>query len=293
MANQFKIVGIGEILWDMLPEGKQLGGAPGNFAYHCQQRGAEAVVISAIGQDELGAEILSVLEQKQMSHHFCKHQQYPTGTVGVSLSGDGIPAYNIHEQVAWDYISPDEKTMKIIRSADAICFGSLAQRTEGNQENMAQILGAASPAALKVFDINLRQHYYDKQVLERSLQAANILKLNDEELVIMQKLFALEEQEQAGLLQMMERYELKLIALTKGAEGSVLYDGEQWSTISSPKVSVVDTIGAGDAFTAAMVMGYLSGKPLKVLHQEAVNLSAYVCTQQGATPKISASAINQ
>ncbi len=282
--RNFKVIGIGEVLWDMLPDGKELGGAPANFAFHAQNLGADSVIISAIGQDKLGDEIKEVLS-KQKINHLLSLSQKPTGTVSVHLN-EGIPSYEIHESVAWDDISINDQIKGILSEADAICFGTLAQRSEISRHYIGKALGLVPQKALKVFDINLRQHYYTKDLIAESLTLANVLKLNSEELVILQQYFDLKPDVIQACTQLIEQFDLKLLALTNGSENSMLFTSDIKSVISTPKVKVVDTVGAGDSFTATMVMGLLNNEPLSKVHRKAVKYSAKVCTHNGATPKI-------
>jgi fructokinase len=288
------IIGLGEILWDMLPGGKVLGGAPANFAYHCSQLGAESYVVSAVGKDGSGCEILELLEQLQLpGEHVHIEERYPTGTVTVRLDGAGHPTYTIHKNVAWDYIPFEEGSMEVFTAADAVCFGSLAQRSPLSRKSVISYLDATPPGCLRVFDINLRQDYYSKEVLERSLQLADVLKLNDDELEVLAAMFSLKGKEDALLESLLQTYDLKIVALTKGSEGSLLHTGAERSEYRSEAVQSVDTVGAGDSFAAAMVMGYLLGHRLKDLHRLASDVASFVCTQEGATPGLPESIIRE
>lgn len=276
------VIGIGELLWDILPTGKVLGGAPLNFAFHVQQLGALGTIISAIGNDELGAEINSVLQTKGVNKCLSMKTK-PTGTASVEIK-NGSPNFIIHQEVAWDYIELTEKARNVLRSADALCFGTLAQRNEISRKSILEALEIVPHKCLKVFDINLRQHYFSKEIIETSLGFANVLKLNDSEIKIFKEMFDIPGDEEESCTTIIKRFGLKLVALTKGANGSSLYSKITISKMNTPKVKVVDSIGAGDAFSAAMVMGLLNGKSLYELHKEAVNVSAFVCTKSGATP---------
>ncbi|KXX67447.1 carbohydrate kinase [Flammeovirga sp. SJP92] len=277
------IIGVGEILWDILKEGKQLGGAPANFVYHCAQQGAEAYAISSISDDKLGNEIVELLKQKQVSS-FLNASKLPTGTVTVELGEEGVPSYNIHENVAWDDIQLSEEAKEKLRQADAICFGSLAQRSAQSEKSIQETLSIVPDHCLKVFDINLRQHYYSKALIERCLLEADILKINEDEITVLIDLFQIEGRTVVRLKALIEFFNLKMVVLTMGSEGSYLVTAEDDSYCKTPKVKVADTIGAGDAFTATMIMGLLEGKKLEDLHQKAVEVSAFVCTQKGAMP---------
>ena len=282
------IVGVGEILWDILPEGKKLGGAPCNFVYHAQMQGAHGLILSAIGNDDPGREILEVLESKQLSAELIQITDKPTGTVDVLLNEKGIPEYTIHEQVAWDFITPNEATEKAVSQADIICFGSLAQRNPVSQQTIGELLKGCKEGSLVVYDINLRQHYYNRDIIHQSLQSSNVLKLNEDELPVVKDLLGLfSEEEGVQIRELLEMYSLKLVGLTKGSEGSLLMTPTDQSYIQTPEVDVKDTVGAGDSFTAVMCMGFVKGQALHELHQAAVEISAFVCTRDGAMPDYS------
>ena len=277
------IVGIGEILWDMLPSGKALGGAPANFAYHATRLGEEGWAVSAIGPDALGREILDIVAEKRLKS-LISCTDKPTGTVQVELDAKGVPTYTIMEDVAWDNIPFTPEMEALARRADAVCFGSLVQRM-ASRESVLRFLRATRPDTLKVFDINLRQHYYSREVLEESLKLADILKINDEEIRIVADLFGLEGDDVAACRALIGRYDLRLVILTKGADGSeVITAGE---TIPQPagEAKVVDTVGAGDSFTAAFVVAYLRGDSLTDAQRLASDTAAYVCSCKGAMPE--------
>jgi fructokinase len=281
------IVGLGEILWDMLPGGKVLGGAPANFAYHCSQLGADSYVISAVGKDDPGCEILEKVEALNLpSEYLYIEERYPTSKVTVRLDAKGHPQYTIHKNVAWDYIPINQAALDLVSGADALCFGSLAQRSPISRQSIQSYLEQTSTDCLRVFDVNLRQNYYSRELLEKSLEFADILKLNNEELIVMKDLFSLKGKEDELIGSLIQDYKLKLIALTKGAEGSTLYNGSEKSDYRSDPVNAIDTVGAGDSFTATMVMAYLEGMPLNEMNRKASEISAFVCTQKGATPVI-------
>jgi fructokinase len=284
MMSRFKIFGIGEVLWDILPEGKQLGGAPANFVYHTNNLGANSVIISAIGDDILGLEIESTLKEKGIHSELCI-SSFPTGEVTVELH-NGIPDYTIHEQVAWDNIQLNNSVKKELREADAICFGSLAQRSSISRMAIGQALVLTPEHALKIFDINLRQNYYSKDMILESLELANILKLNTEELVILSQFLNLDNNQENACNSLLERFNLKLVALTNGGRDSKLITLGKVSVLPTPKVEIEDTIGAGDSFTAAMVMALMREDPLEMVHRAAVYYSAKVCMGKGATPDI-------
>ena len=282
------VVGIGEILWDILPSGKKLGGAPANFAYHAGELGCEAYIISSVGNDKLGNEILDILNTLGLSSRYIQIDEcHPTGTVEVQLDNNGIPSYIIHKNVAWDYIKVNEKCLELMKNADAVCFGSLSQRSETSREAILKLLNNTNNNCIKIFDINLRQNFYNREIIINSLAHANVLKLNELELSIVSDLLGVNGGEESEKLRKLQKkYSLRLIALTKGDCGSILFNGERISKHPGFKVEVLDTVGAGDAFTAAVAVGLIKKWDLDTINDFANKLGGYVCTQQGATPKI-------
>ncbi len=285
MKKNFNVIGIGEILWDVLPDGKLLGGAPANFAYHLCQLGAYGGIISAVSEDKLGNEIREKVEVLGLQDYLSNSEK-PTGTVTVKLN-DGIPSYTIHENVAWDNINLTVSAKTALLECDAICYGSLAQRNEHSRQTIWKALELVPKNCLKIFDINLRQDYYSKEIIEKSLHFANVCKLNDEELLELTDMFGLTGNDEEKCRFLMNAFDLDVLALTKGTSGSILFNEEVHSKQPTPLVEVADTIGAGDSFTATLVMGLLLGLPLKQIHSQAIRVSAYICTQKGATPVIS------
>ena len=281
-----KIVGLGEALWDVLPEGKKLGGAPANFAYHAGQFGLDTLAISAVGEDQLGDETLSALEEKGLKY-IMPRVPFPTGTVQVELDAQGVPAYEIREGVAWDNIPFTLEMEKVARSCKAVCWGSLAQRHEVSRNTIHRFLDATPPTCLKIFDINLRQTFYDEEVIRASLKRCNILKINDEELVTIGRLFGypgLDMSNKCWLI--LGKYNLDMLVLTCGVNGSYVFKPGAMTFIETPKVDVADTVGAGDSFTASFCAAILKGLSVSDAHQLAVETSAYVCTCNGAMPRI-------
>ena len=278
------IVGIGEILWDMLPSGKALGGAPANFAYHARRLGMEGMAVSAIGHDALGEEIVDTLEAHSLPYHLDR-VDYPTGTVQVTLDAKGVPQYEIRKGVAWDNIPYSKELAAIAAECRAVCFGSLAQRSMVSRKTIGWFLDAVPADCLKVFDINLRQDYYGKEVLKESLRRCDILKINDEEIRTVAALFGLEGDDAAVCRALIARYSLKLVILTKGARGSEVITAKETIPQAAGKADVVDTVGAGDAFTAAFVVGYLRGDSLAEAQRLASDTAAYVCSCKGAMPE--------
>ena len=282
------IVGMGEALWDVLPEGKKIGGAPANFAYHVSQFGFDSRVVSAVGNDDLGDEILKVFKEKQLKHQL-QTVNYPTGTVQVTLDDNGIPCYDIKEGVAWDNIPFTDDLKRLALSTRAVCFGSLAQRNEVSRTSINRFLDTMpdGEGQLKIFDINLRQGFFTKDIIRDSCQRCNVLKINDEELVAISRLFGypgIDLQDKCWIL--LAKYNLKMLILTCGTNGSYVFTPGVVSFQETPKVTVADTVGAGDSFTATFTAALLKGKSVPEAHKLAVEVSAYVCTQSGAMPEL-------
>ena len=279
------VVGMGEALWDVLPEGKKIGGAPANFAYHVSQFGLNSRVVSAVGDDKLGMEILDNFREKKLNA-MVEIVPYPTGTVQVELDAEGVPCYDIKEGVAWDNIPYTPALEDLAKHTKAVCFGSLAQRSVVSRDTINRFIDAM-PAedTLKIFDINLRQGFYTKEILCNSFSKCNILKINDEELVTVSRMFGypgIDLQDKCWIL--LAKYNLKMLILTCGVNGSYVFTPGNVSFVETPRVEVADTVGAGDSFTAAFVSSILSGLSIGEAHKLAVETSAYVCTQNGAVP---------
>ncbi|MBQ7440606.1 MAG: carbohydrate kinase [Prevotella sp.] len=289
MNNQKRyVVGLGEVLWDVLPEGKKLGGAPSNFAYHAGQfLGMDnTIAVSALGEDKLGEETIKALEEHQLNC-LLPRVPYPTGTVQVQLDEQGIPTYDIKENVAWDNIPFTKEIEEVASTCRAVCFGSLAQRNVVSRETIHRFLDLTPKDCMKIFDINLRQNFYNKEIIKESLQRCNVLKINDEELVLIGRMFGypgLDIENKCWLI--LGKYNLDMLVLTCGTNGSYVFTPGQMSFQETPKVEVADTVGAGDSFTGSFCAAILSGKPVAEAHKLAVEVSAYVCTQNGAMPTL-------
>ena len=278
-----KIIAIGEIVWDCLPAGKQLGGAPLNFAFFAKELGAQAYAVSAVGNDELGDETLQVASATGVNLDLVQRNDLPTSRVLVTLDDKGIPQYEIVEGVAWDAIECPDSALELVKDASVICWGSLAQRTEKSRQSVLAMLAAAPASCLKVFDINIRQHYYSYDVIAASLEYADILKLNEDELPLVAEMLGLAGDEDAVISEIIEKYSLKYIVYTHGADFSKVYGAEGLlSHQPTPKVTVADTVGAGDSFTAVLVTSLLQGRDVATAHALAVEVAAFVCTQHGA-----------
>ena len=281
------VVGIGEILWDLLPDGRRLGGAPGNFAYHAAQQGAEAFVISAVGNDADGQEILDEFIVRNLSTQYLSViADYPTGTVSVELN-NGIPSYIIHVPVAWDFIPFSDRLKKLASQADAVCFGTLAQRNAISSETIKSFLKHTQPECLKVFDVNLRQNFYNDSLIEESLQICNILKISDEELPIVAELIKLKGEQTVIAAELISRYDLKYLVITRGKDGSILYYGRKSVSVAAYDYGpVVDTVGCGDSFSAVLVTELLLGFSPESAMLHATKVAGFVCANSGAIPEM-------
>lgn len=279
------VLGVGEFLWDITPSGKRAGGAPVNFAYHATCDEVEGWAVSAVGRDELGRELLATARENGI-HLLVAEVDSPTGTVDVLLR-DGQPEYHINENVAWDYIPLTDELLRKARSASAITFGTLAQRAPVSRATTQALLRAVLDSAWKVYDINLRQNFWSRALIEESLRLANAFKINNDEMDLLRGLFDCADMgydETAA--KFIKDYGLRMLVLTAGEHYSAIYtpDGKV-SEIPTPKVKVEDAIGAGDAFTGTLISELLRGRDLVQAHGKAVETAAYVCTKSGAWHK--------
>lgn len=280
------VVGMGEALWDVLPEGKKIGGAPANFAYHVSQFGLPSCVVSAVGDDALGDEILENFTSKGLNC-LIEKVPYSTGTVQVEIDRNGIPQYEIKENVAWDNIPYTPRLDDLAKNTRAVCFGSLAQRNIVSRGTIARFLDAMprDGESLVVFDVNLRQGFYSEEILHDSMKRCNILKINDEELVTVSRMFGypgIDLRDKCWIL--LGKYNLRMLILTCGINGSYVFTPGNVSFLPTPRVEVADTVGAGDSFTAAFIASILKGKSVAEAHSVAIQVSAFVCTKKGAMP---------
>jgi len=292
--SALKLVGLGEALWDLLPSGKQLGGAPTNFVYASRLLGDEAIIASRVGFDEQGQEILNRLERLGLSTSYVQRDDgHPTGTVHVQVDERGRPAFMITKDVAWDYLEWTPQWQELAAQADAVCFGSLAQRSPNSRKTIQRFLQTTSPAALRVFDANLRQSFYTAELLCESLKAATIVKLNDDELRQLSELLKLSGKDERTLaVQLMRAFDLEMVCITREARGSLLVTEKVMTEHFGLQVKVADTIGAGDAFTAALVHCYLRRASLEEVSDAANRMGAWMATQVGATPLFEGQPLN-
>jgi fructokinase len=283
------VLGVGEVLWDLLPGGKQLGGAPANFAYHARALGADALTVSRVGVDALGQEALGRIRALGLRDDgITADASAPTGTVTVALDDLGKPTFTVHEHVAWDFLAANEEVLQEASRADVVCFGTLAQRSPVSRSTIRQLLTAAPARALRIFDINLRQRFWSHEIILASLEAADVLKLNDEELPVVAELLGLTGGEENQVRELAARFELTAVALTRGAQGSSLLVGREWVSRPGSKLTIADTVGAGDSYTAALALGLLAGQNPERILRCAHRVADYVCTQPGATPPLPA-----
>lgn len=277
------VVGLGELLWDVFPDSKKAGGAPINFVYHATQLGAEGYAVSAVGNDDYGRDILKVLRSSGING-IIEQVNYPTGKVLVKLQ-NGIPEYEIVENVAWDHLSCNPEAVKILQKADAVCFGTLALRNPDSRQHILQMLKCVPDTAIKLYDINLRQNYYSAELIETLLQYADVFKINIDEMAVIRPLLSLSGTDDEVCQSLMCRYNLKYVIFTAGEKFSRVYSPTEVSYFETPIVDVADTVGAGDSFSAAFIYSLLTGKALRQAHKKAIEISAFVCTREGAWPK--------
>jgi len=282
------IFSLGEILWDIFPEGKKIGGAAANVVFYLSRLDENPVLVSRVGTDSLGEEALTVCHSCSLKTDFIQEDEvHCTGKVNVHLDSQGVPRFEIQDNVAWDFIEESPLISLAIKEADAVCFGTLAQRHEKSRTTIRRLLEQTRTDCLKVLDLNLRFPYFDKELIETSLRMADVLKLNSDELAIVSELFSLNGVELELLRILLEKFSLQLVALTAGEKGSILLSHKEKSLHSGYSVPVVDTVGAGDAFTAALVHGLLSGLELEEINDFANRLASLVCTKKGAWVEIS------
>lgn len=286
MAMKKRVVGIGEVLWDLFPGRACLGGAPANFAYITTLMGDQGIVASRVGEDSRGIDALRRLEELGLDiDHVQTDREHPTGTVNVDVDGNGQPRFEIAQPVAWDHLRWTLDWQHLAETADAVCFGSLAQRSDLSRDSIRKFLKATSTRAVKVFDVNLRQSFYSQDILAESMRLAGIVKLNNDELPKVMSLSRLPHKDELSSAQrLIAEYDLELVCITRGGRGSLLVTGKKSSEHPGFKVQVADTVGSGDAFTAGLVHEYLHGASLDLMNEVANLVGAWVASEVGAMP---------
>jgi fructokinase len=280
------IVALGEVLWDIFPTGRHLGGAPANFAVHCAELGARSVLVSGVGHDDLGRQAVSALSEHGVDTRWVQvEERHPTGTVPVTLV-DGQPSYEIVEGVAWDHILWQEDFEALAKTANAICFGSLAQRSPQSRETIQRFVDATTQQCLRVLDVNFRQHYHSSAVFLQSLALANVVKLNEDEVALLRLYVGGSMDRDVFLHELRARFNLDWVILTLGALGCCVFGENGVVSVPGTSQDVVNTVGAGDAFTAAFVCHYLKGEAVAMGAQYANALGGYVTTQESGTPHL-------
>tara|TARA_B100000676_G_C17905251_1_gene746903 strand:- start:58 stop:996 length:939 start_codon:yes stop_codon:yes gene_type:complete len=277
------VVGLGEILWDVFPDGAKFGGAPANFAVHCAALGADVSMVSAVGQDQLGDRAIEGLRSRNVSTDFVQQPDFPTGTVDVQVDLGGHASYVFAPNTAWDNLVFTDELRAQAERTDVVCFGSLGQRSPSSRMTICKFVEATRKDALRIFDVNLRQNFYSDEVIRLSLEISNVLKLNDEEVDTVRRG---DGSQIERLKDVREKFELQLVALTRGEDGAVLITESEVIECAGVPTEVVDTVGAGDAFTAALAMGLFGDVPLRKIGPRASELASYVCSQKGATPEL-------
>ncbi len=282
------LAAIGEVLWDIFPDGARFGGAPANVASHAAALGADAAMVSCVGNDDLGQRAVEALRSRHVNTDaVIRSDDYPTGTVTVQLDETGKPQFTIGQPAAWDHLAWSDLLQQLAARCDAVCFGSLGQRNQASRDVIHRFVTATPSSALRVCDVNLRRPFVDHDVIRASLEVANVLKLSDEELnEIAQACGYPEEEESVVLARLLHDWQLQLVAVTRGSGGATLLSSQRRSDCQGTPVTVKDTVGAGDAFTAAMICGRLQGIALDDITRHACRVASYVCTQSGATPPL-------
>jgi fructokinase len=280
------IIAIGEILWDLFPDGPRFGGAPANFACSAAELGREKAVVnmvSAVGDDELGRRALEALANRGVLTTAVQVKAYPTGRVDVKLNEHGAATYQFAENCAWDHLAWNHNLEELAKCCDAVSFGTLGQRGSESQETIRAFVQATSELALRILDVNIRKPFISDELILASLDLANVLKLNDEELPVIGRLCNVSGSDIEIIRQIARRFALRYVALTRGPGGAVIVCEDSVSELPGVPVKVVDTVGAGDAFTASMTLGLLAGQDLETINRNAIATASYVCSQPGAT----------
>lgn len=285
--DELMVAGVGEILWDVLGDVEKLGGAPVNFVYHANCLGATGIPVTTIGNDERGQRALDVL----IHHGICTDAisldtDHPTGYVTADVDDLGVAHYAFPDEIAWDYLHLNAFARLIARNLTAVCFGTLAQRSPTAKRSIRQFINQMPARAVKVFDLNLRQNFYDRELIEASLKTCNVLKLNDVELQVITRMFGISCEAREALSALVKIFSLQLSVVTRGAKGSLMMSPTEFVEHPGYSTKVKDTIGAGDAFTAATTLGLLLDHDLAAISEHANRLATHVCSQEGAMPPI-------
>lgn len=289
------MLGIGELLWDVFPERALLGGAPANFTVMAGRLGNHAAILSRIGRDDLGRKAIDILDALPVdTGHVQIDAAHETGRVTVALKADGQPDYTIHEPSAWDFLELTDEWVQLAERADAFCFGSLAQRGVASRQTIQTLAAESSSECVRVFDVNLRAPFYSAEILQESLELATVVKMNDAEVPLVLTVLGLPAEDEAiasglraGAGRLLAEFpDLEMVAITRGANGSMLVKREEWDEHPGIATKVADTIGAGDAFTAAMTHYLLCGARLAVLNEAGNRWGAWMASQAGAMPAL-------
>jgi len=287
MISKPLVVGLGEVLWDLLPDGPRMGGAPANFACHAKALGANAVVVSRVGDDDRGKELVAAIAEHGVDiSTITIDPVYPTGIASATLDDEGKANFSIQENVAWDHLTADRFLLDRVAEADAICYGTLAQRSTGSAAAIQKLLDATRPDCLRVFDVNLRQQDISKTMLTGSLERADVVKLNDEELPRVAQMFGINGNFREIFDVILSQFNVRVIVYTRGSEGSIIYDGDLWVEHPGFPTKMIDTVGAGDSFVATVTMGLLKGWSLTEISEVANQVAAHVCSHAGAVPPL-------
>lgn len=282
----YRIIGMGEILWDVFPDGPRFGGAPANFSCSTSelaQNAARVSIISAVGEDDLGRRAIESLQARGVDASMVQRNSHATGRVDIELDDDGVATYRFAEDSAWDHLEYDDPIKRVALECDAVCFGTLGQRSEPSRLAIQSFINATPESTLRILDVNLRQPFFSDALIRESLKIANVLKLNDDELPQLAEMHGLAGNPTELMRQIADLYQLRYVALTRGSAGAIVISSDQVSDLQGRAVEVADTVGAGDAFTAAMTLGLLSGKSLDAVNEKAIEIASYVCSKQGAT----------
>ena len=282
----FRIAGVGEILWDIFPDGPRFGGAPANFSCSTAELArdkARVKMVSAVGKDDLGRKALNALQERGVETDAVQQSSQDTGSVLVELDSAGVATYRFAENTAWDQLAWSDQLEEISENCDAVCFGTLGQRSQCSRETIRRFVSSIPDSALKIFDINLREPFYDDQLIRDSLELANVLKLNDDELKLLARQFSADGSTREVIEHIARQCQLNVVAVTRGEQGAIIWREGAVSDLPGREVQIADTVGAGDAFTAAMTLGLLQDDDTDTVNQRAIATASYVCTQSGAT----------